>query len=144
MGKVKHPFQYGAQKEKLVAQRLQSKGYSTSLSNGSRGPSDIKARGPKRWDIQVKASCKNEKTPLSLYERRRIKIQASKDNAIPVHAQVCGDRVVFRSVRTGKKLHPWGGESILECCFRFVAFRYSTDVFRNFAPNGWCEVKRFC
>jgi hypothetical protein len=106
MGKIKHPLQYGLGKERLVARRLQSKGYSTLLSQASRGASDIKARGPKRWNIQVKASCSNDRAALTLNERRRIKIQARKDNAVPVHAKVCGDHIEFRSVRTGKRLHP--------------------------------------
>jgi len=106
MGKIKHPLQYGMEKERLVARRLQSKGYSTLLSQASRGASDVKAMGPKRWNIQVKASCSNDRATLAPNERRRIKIQARKDNAVPVHAQVCGSRVTFRSVRTGKRLHP--------------------------------------
>lgn len=106
MGKIKHPLRYGMQKERLVARRLQSKGYVTSLSKASRGASDIKARGPKRWNIQVKASLSNDPTTLSPRERCRIKVQARKDNAVPVHAKVCGNRVEFRSVRTGKRLHP--------------------------------------
>lgn len=106
MGKTKHPLQYGMRKERLVALRLKGKGYSTSLSQASRGASDIKARGPKRWNIQVKASCSNDRAALAPNERRRIKIQARKDNAIPVHAKVCGNRVEFRSVRTGKRLQP--------------------------------------
>jgi hypothetical protein len=105
LGKIKHPFQYGTKKERMVARRLHSKGYCTSLSKASRGASDIKARGPKRWNIQVKASCKG-RAALSPNERCRIKIQARKDNAVPVHAKVCGERVEFRSVRTGKRLHP--------------------------------------
>jgi len=106
MGKVKHPFKYGVRKERIVAGRLQKKGYAASLSKASRGASDIKARGPKRWNIQVKASIANNRKNLSSSERRRIKIQARKENVVPVYAQVCGHRVIFRSVRTGKKLYP--------------------------------------
>jgi hypothetical protein len=106
MGKIKHPLQYGMRKEHLVARRLQRKGYSTSLSTASRGASDVKARGPKRWNIQVKASCSDNGGALAPYERRRMKSQASKDNAVPVHAKVCGNHIEFRSVRTGKRLHP--------------------------------------
>jgi hypothetical protein len=106
MSRIKHPLQYGIRKEHIVVQKLQKKGFSASLSNGSRGASDIIARGPKRWNIQVKASCKDKTTSLSPNERRRIKIQARMDNAVPVQAQVCGNSVTFRSVRTGKKLHP--------------------------------------
>lgn len=110
LGKIKHPLQYGTQKERVVARRLQRKGYCISLPKASRGASDIKARGPKRWDIQVKASLSCDRATLSPHERCRIKIQARKDNAVPVHAKVCGDRIEFRSVRTGKRLYPWGGE----------------------------------
>jgi len=106
MSKVKHPFQYGRRKEKMVAQRLRTRGYATSLSEASRGASDIKARGPKSWNIQVRASCGRSNSNLSPSERRRIKIQARLDNAVPVLAKVCGRKVTFRSVRTGKRLHP--------------------------------------
>ena len=106
MGKIKHPLHYGIRKERLVARRLQSKGYVTLLSKASRGASDIKARGPKRWNIQVKASLNNDQNTLSSRERCRIKIQARKDNAVPVHAKVIGNRVEFRSVRTGERLYP--------------------------------------
>lgn len=83
MGKVKHPFKYGARKERTVAERLQKKGYSTSLSKASRGASDIKARGPKRWNMQVKASAAINRKSLSPSERRRIKIQARKRKCCP-------------------------------------------------------------
>jgi hypothetical protein len=105
MAKVKHPFRYGTRKEHIVAERLHKKGFSTLLSEASRGPSDIKARGRKRWNIQVKASASGNRG-LSSSEQRRIKIQARKENAVPVHAQVHGNRVTFKSVRTGKRLYP--------------------------------------
>ncbi|MEM3697140.1 MAG: hypothetical protein QXQ94_06535 [Candidatus Bathyarchaeia archaeon] len=105
MGKVKHPFKYGIRKEQVVAERLRRKGYSVKLSKASRGASDIKVRGPKRWNIQVKASLSGNRS-LSSYESRRIKIQARKEKAIPVYAQVCGRHVTFRSLRTGKRLRP--------------------------------------
>ena len=105
MTKIKHPLQYGIRKEHLVAKKLQRHGCSTVISNASRGASDVKARGKKCWDIQVKASCADKITPLAPSERHRLKIQARKDGAIPVQAQVKGNQVKFYSLRTNKRLY---------------------------------------
>jgi len=102
---MKNQLKYGRSKEKAIAKKLKRKGYNTTLSPASRGPSDIKARGRKRWNIQVKATRKNRPLSLSPKERRRLKIQARKENAIPVIAQVKRGKVTFRSVRTRKKLY---------------------------------------
>jgi Holliday junction resolvase len=102
---MKNQLKYGRSKEKTIATKLKQKGCSTTLSPASRSPSDIKVRGRKRWNIQVKATRKNQPPHLSPEERRRLKIQARKENAVPVIAQVKRGKVTFRSVRTGKKLY---------------------------------------
>jgi Holliday junction resolvase len=105
VGRIKNPLKYGIQKEKLVARRLREKGYTVKISRASRGASDIKARGRKRWNIQVKAS-KSGKICLPPSEKRRIKIQARKERAVPVCAQVIGRRIIFKSLRTDRRLRP--------------------------------------
>jgi Holliday junction resolvase len=98
-------FEYGHRKEREVAARLRTEGYSTRLSPGSRGPSDIVAtKGRKKWAIQVKASRASNPSTISSEGKRRLKIQAQKISATPVLARVNRGKVRYYSVRTGQRL----------------------------------------
>jgi len=100
-------YHYGRKKEKQVATQLRKKGYKIKIHRGSRGASDIEARkGSKKWVVQVKATRKKEKTRISPSERRRLKIQARKRGATPVHAEVIRGKIRYRSVRINRKLRP--------------------------------------
>ena len=104
-GMVKSQYGYGRRREKQVAKQLRRKGYKVTLSKGSKGASDIKAqKGSKKWVIQVKASRKKRMTRISANERRRLKIQARKIGATPVHAQVIRGKIHYRSIRINRKL----------------------------------------
>lgn len=103
----KSNYSYGRRKEKQVARQLRRKGYKVTAMRSSRGSSDIKAKkGPKKWNIQVKATRKKKGTYLSPEERRRLKIQARKEKATPVHAEVKRGKVTFKSARIKRKLKP--------------------------------------
>jgi Holliday junction resolvase len=98
-------FEYGQRKERQVAARLRTEGYSTRLSPGSRGPSDIIAtKGTRKWAIQVKASRASNPCTISSEGKRRLKIQAQKIDATAVLACVNRRKVRYYSVRTGQKL----------------------------------------
>jgi Holliday junction resolvase len=103
----KSQYQYGRRKEKQVANHLRRKGYGVTIQKGSRGASDIRAqKGSKKWVIQVKATRKKGKTRISPNGRRRLKIQARKKGATPVHADVSRGQIRYKSVRTKRKLRP--------------------------------------
>jgi len=100
-------YKYGRQKEKLVAKKLQSKGFKTNLSPASKGPSDIGAeKGNRKWCVQVKATRGSGTPRMSKEEIRRLKIQASHKKCVPVIAEVSRNNIIFKSVRTGRKLRP--------------------------------------
>ena len=100
-------YHYGTRKERQVARQLRKKGYKIKIHRGSRGASDIEARkGSKKWVVQVKATRKKGKTRMSPSERRRLKIQARKRSATPVHAEVIRGKIRYRSVRINRKLRP--------------------------------------
>jgi len=104
---AKSQYKYGRRKEKQVATHLRKKGYSVTLRKGSRGASDLSAKkGSKKWVVQVKATRKKGKTQISPSGRRRLKVQARKMGATPVHASVSRGKKQYRSVRTKRKLKP--------------------------------------
>jgi len=104
---MKSQYRYGRRKERQVAKQLRKRGYSVIIQKGSRGASDIKAqKGSKKWVIQVKATRKKGKARISPNERRRLKIQARKIGATPVHAEVVRGKIQYRSVRINRKLKP--------------------------------------
>ena len=104
---AKNNYKYGRKKEKLVEKRLKNKGYKTQLSPGSRSPCDVKARkGSKKWLIQVKSSRSSTPNSMSKEEKRRLRIKASKSNALPVLAQVKRGKIQFKSLKSGRKLKP--------------------------------------
>ena len=101
----KSQYHYGRRKERQVARHLQRRGYSTIISSGSRGASDIRAKkGSQKWVVQVKATRKKGPTCISPSGRRRLKIQARKSGATPVHAEVVRGKIQYKSVRTNRKL----------------------------------------
>lgn len=104
---AKSQYNYGREKEKQVAKRLRRKGYDVTIHGGSRGASDIEAqKGSKKWVVQVRATRKNLSTRISPEGRQRLKIQASRKGAVPVHADVVRGTIKFKSVRTGQRLKP--------------------------------------
>ena len=103
----KSQYHYGRRKEKQVARQLRRKGYNVSLQKGSRGASDLRAqKGSKKWVVQVKATRKVGTTRISPSGSRRLKIQARKSGATPVHAEVARGRIRYRSARINRKLRP--------------------------------------
>ena len=105
MGRSK--YHYGRRKELQVAKQLHRRGYKVKVHKGSRGASDVEAiKGSKKWVVQVKATRKKRPTRISPNERRRLKIQARKRAATPVHAEVIRGKIQYKSVRTGRKLRP--------------------------------------
>jgi len=99
--------QYGRGKEKQVAKQLRKKGYTVKMQGTSRGASDLEAKkASKKWVVQVKATKKKRTTRISPSGRRRLKIQARKRGATPVHAEVIRGKIRYRSVRINRKLRP--------------------------------------
>jgi len=107
MAKSKSQYRYGRRKENDVAKQLRRKGYDVKMRDASRGASDIEARkGSKKWVVQVRATRRKGATRISPSGRRRLKIQARKMGATPVHAEVIRGKIRYRSVRTKRKLRP--------------------------------------
>lgn len=106
MGRLaKSQYKYGRRKEKQVARQLRKKGYGVTIHKGSRGASDLEAKkGSKKWVVQVKATRKEGTTRISTRGRRRLKIQASRKGATPVHAEVSRGKIRYKSVKTKRKL----------------------------------------
>ena len=104
---AKSKYEYGRRKEKQVARQLRKRGYTVTPRKGSRGASDLVAkRGSKKWVVQVKATRKKGKTRISPNGRRRLKIQARKTGATPVHASVSRGNIRYKSVRIKRRLRP--------------------------------------
>lgn len=100
-------YEYGRSKERQVASQLRRKGYSVAIYDRSKGASDIEARkDSKKWVIQVKATRKKGATRISPSGRRRLKIQARKRGATPVHAEVVRGKIRYSSARINRKLRP--------------------------------------
>lgn len=92
---------YGIRKEKQVAELLYRRGAEVELSAGSQGPADLVAQWPKgvRWHVQVKASRAGKPATVSPRDLGRLRRGATVDGAIPVVAEVVGNRVVFLDAR---------------------------------------------
>jgi len=104
---AKSQYTYGIRKEKQVAKELRKKGYTVTTRKGSRGASDLAAKkGSKKWVVQVKATRRKRKTRICPSGRRRLKIQARKTGATPVHASVSRGKIRYISIRTKRKLKP--------------------------------------
>lgn len=103
----KSQYRYGRRKEKQVARQLRKNGYKVKIHKASRGASDIEAqKGSKKWVVQVKATRRKGTTRISPSGRRRLKIQARKKGATPVHAEVIRGKIRYRSARINRKLRP--------------------------------------
>ena len=99
---------YGRRQEQKVARQLRSHGAKVSMSPGSRGAADLKARFPsgKSWNVQVKSSRSGTPASLSAKELGRLKISASRSTATPVVAKVTQKGTSYKSARSGRKLKP--------------------------------------
>jgi Holliday junction resolvase len=77
--------EFGREAEFVVALYLKSRGWSVSLSKGSKGPADITAvLGDALWFIQVKASSKSAR--LKGYEVKRLNEMAESNGGLAVVA----------------------------------------------------------
>jgi Holliday junction resolvase len=92
---------YGIQKERQVAGFLHRRGAGVALSPGSQGPADLIAdwANAVRWHVQVKASRTGRPASLSSRDLGRLRKGATLDGAIPVVAEVVGNRVIFWDAR---------------------------------------------
>ena len=102
-------FDYGAEMERRVAERLRSKGWKVKMSPGSRGPYDLSGRkGQRFWLVQVKATRRPvtfvEK--LSTVEREALLEVSESRRAVPVLALVAKGWIFFLSARRWRHLHP--------------------------------------
>lgn len=93
---------YGMRKEDQLADFLHRRGATVGLSPGSRGAADLKAEWPNglRWHVQVKASRAGKPASPSPGELGRLRRGAARAGAIPVLAEVLGNRVAFWDVRS--------------------------------------------
>lgn len=107
MPKKKSQYGYGRKGEKRIARKLRKKGYKVKISEGSRGATDIRARkGSRRYNIQVKRTRKAQSPTVSASDVKRLKISASRQNAIPIIAEIERGKATFRSARSNRKIHP--------------------------------------
>ena len=99
---------YGQRQELKVVRQLRGHGAKVTMSLGSRGPADVKARFPsgKSWNIQVKSSRTGIPASPSTKELGRLKISASRSGATPVLAKVTPKGISYQSARSGRKLSP--------------------------------------
>lgn len=63
-------------------------------------------KGSKKWVIQVKGTKRKGRTRISPNGLRRLRIQARKKGAIPVHAEVIRGKIRYKSARINRKLRP--------------------------------------
>jgi Holliday junction resolvase len=99
---------YGQRQEQKVARQLRGHGAKVTMSPGSRGPADVKARFPsgKSWNVQVKSSRTGIPASPSAKELGRLKISASRTGATPVVAKVTPKGTSYKSARSGRTLKP--------------------------------------
>jgi Holliday junction resolvase len=100
-------FEYGAEMERKVAERLRRKGWKVKMSPASRGPYDLLAKkGRRLWLVQVKATRRPvtfvEK--LSTEERDALICVADSRMAVPVLALVAKGWIFFLSARRWRHL----------------------------------------
>ncbi len=99
-------YDYGRNKEKLVARKLRGQQTRCRLSPGNRGPADLTCVFPTgtKWDVQVKSTCKAQSKAPSAIDLARLKAKANKTGATPVIAKVVRNQVTFISARSGRRL----------------------------------------
>lgn len=99
---------YGRRQEHKVARQLRGHGAKVSMSPGSRGAADLKARFPsgKSWNVQVKSSRSGTPASPSARDLGRLKISASRSSATPVVAKVTPKGTSYRSARSGRQVKP--------------------------------------
>jgi len=97
----------GKKAEKRVESSLKHSGANVKSPKASRGSADKIARWPsgKKWFVQVKYSTKKLRG-LSERERNNLIKRAERNRGTPVLAQVTSKDIIYRSVKTGKKLQP--------------------------------------
>jgi hypothetical protein len=107
-GKPMKNSRYGSRQEQKVARQLRGHGAKVSMSPGSRGAADLKARFPsgKSWNVQVKSSRSGTPASPSAKDLGRLKISASRSSATPVVAKVTPKGTSYKSGRSGRKLNP--------------------------------------
>jgi len=99
---------YGRRQEHKVARQLRGHGAKVSMSPGSRGAADLKARfhSGKSWNVQVKSSRSGTPASPSARDLGRLKISASRSSATPVVAKVTPKGTSYRSARSGRQVKP--------------------------------------
>ena len=107
-GKQMKNSRYGSRQEHKVARQLRGHGAKVSMSPGSRGAADLKAKFPsgRSWNVQVKSSRSGTAASPSAKELGRLKISASRSNATPVVAKVTPKGTSYKSARSGRKVSP--------------------------------------
>jgi Holliday junction resolvase len=100
-------YSYGRSGENKIAKILRRKGYSVSVSKGSRGGTDIRAcKGSKKYNLQVKRTRKNRAPSVSANDLKRLKASARRQKAVPVIAKMVRGRVTYWSARIKRKIKP--------------------------------------
>lgn len=91
-------YNYGRNKEKMVAKSLTKKGANVTLSPGSKGAADVTAKFKnKKWLVQVKSSKVGKPKSPNSKDLGRLKSSATKSKATPVIAKVEGNKVTYTS-----------------------------------------------
>jgi hypothetical protein len=106
--KVMKNSRYGSGQELKVARQLRGHGAKVSISPGSRGAADLKARFPsgRSWNVQVKSSRSGAPASPSARDLGRLKISANRSAATPVVAKVTPKGISYTSARSGRKVSP--------------------------------------
>jgi len=105
--KKTNEYRYGRKKEAQVARSLRGSGFKCTISPGSKGPSDIQCtKGRRKWKVQVKASRGSKAPKMTKEEQRRLRIQAVKTNSLPVVAEVIRGKILYTSLRSGRRVKP--------------------------------------
>ncbi len=101
-------YKYGSRSGQQVARDLKSHGAQVILSGRTGGPQHLLAKFSyfKKWLIEAKASRGKKSLQLTPEEKRRLKVKAARNNAIPVLASVQKGEVTYISVKTGRILKP--------------------------------------
>lgn len=101
-------YKYGSRSGQKVAKDLKEHGAQVTLSGRTGGPQHLLAKFSyfKKWLIEVKASRGKKTATLTPEEKRRLKLKATRNKAIPVLAPVQKGEVTYISVKTGRILKP--------------------------------------
>lgn len=107
MVKTMKPLNFGRRKEQRVAQALRNRGAKVSVSEGSRGAADLKAKFPSgtKWNVQVKSTRAGSPSSPTARDLGRLKQGAARNGATPVVAKVFPQKIEYKSA-SGKKLVP--------------------------------------